>query len=381
MGVDDTDIYIIEDESTAQKIHGFKAPRIKSVLDILVNKVSPNFLILTNSDIYPNARKLMDMLPNVVLCAAFTRREIFSIDLCDFGPIKQYRGGLDIFSFGLTQLKKLWALIKDDVLADRMAFGVPGWDFYLGGLILSDAMQGKILDGTVFCHVSHLTTYRHVKEFEHYVARMKGMGVVEFSVHQDAVAEFAARIEQECKLNHRLSTLLHLIYHDNSKKDGLNIESSDIEFNMADLLNANIFHRMSDASQLVREALTEEINLVAFRSYFCKSPSIEIQFSQYLGCLYFLLFIKNKTKTLKLTSKYPPNNAHKAAVNNVLKLVNPLEARYYLVDIFCTEVIDSGIFNKNLLKAVALSCINDRERWLAAEISKLIMEYSYVRTA
>jgi hypothetical protein len=381
IGIDKADIYIISDEQTAQKNHGFKSPRIKPVLDILIHKIPFDFLILTNSDIFPNARKRMDIMSNVFTCAAFTRREIFSIELCDFGSVKQYRGGLDIFFFSKSALNKLWFHIKNDQLSDRMAFGVPGWDFYLGGFILSEALQGKILDGTVFCHESHLTTYRHVKEFEYYLEGMKLLGVCKSDLYQTAVAEFASRIEKECILNYKLSKFLYVFYHDNTKKADDTFDLTEINLDIDDLIKANIFYKPSDARFLVEKALFRKINLSAFLVYFCRSPSIEIKFGQYLACLYFLLTLKYRTGMLSLSTKYPVGNCHRLAIDNAMELTNQLEARYYLMDICCSEIIEHGIFNKNLLKAIALNCINDRERWFIAEILKIIRDYKNAQAA
>lgn len=380
-GLDEEDIFIINDEFTAKKIHGFNAPKIKPIIDILIHKIKPDYLILTNSDIFPNVDKPMSLLPNVLTCACFTRREVFAIELCNNSSFKHYRGGLDIFAFNDHSLLTLWMLIKDDDLAERMTFGVPGWDFYVGALVLSDKLQGKILDGTVFSHVSHLTTYSHVKEFDHYVSKMREMGLLGSYSCEDAAFEFAKRIEVECELNNKISTFLHLLYTDNLRVSDQDFNLSNVEFDIKDLLKADIFHNSSDCSILVRQAIEEEINLVAFKSYFCLSPSIEIQFCQYLSCLYFLLFIKNKMGHYKLTSKYPPNNNHKAAIVNVLKLTNSFEIRYYLIDILCSELICSGIINKNLLRAVAQSCINDRERWFVTEIITLIANNYVTPTA
>ncbi|KAF0162029.1 MAG: hypothetical protein FD157_4042 [Rhodocyclaceae bacterium] len=371
-GVDVLDIRIINENSSARNIHGINSPRIKPIFDALVRDLSLGSLIITNSDIFPRVSKKIELLQSIASCAGFTRREIVGLDLVDPATIKQYRGGIDLFHFGQSALRKLSVLLERDDLADRMAFGVPGWDFYLGGLILSDAMQGIVLDGSMFCHLSHKTTYRHVGEFSHYVEKLRTMGFVNSRSHEQAAAEFVSRIELECKRNHKLSVTLNSIYDETFRRSTIVEEPLACQINTGPLLEANIFYKSTDAPKLIQNVLAEGVDLVRFKTYFCKSPSIEVQFGQYLACLYFLLYIAIQTKAIKLTSKYPLGNAHKAAIANATRLGNRLEARYYLLDILSSEIIEYGIFNKNLFKGIALSCINSSERLLFTRIANLI---------
>lgn len=380
-GVAGTDIFRIAASSTAQGIHGIAAPRIKAVLHALVHKVKSDSLIIANSDIFPGIRKRMDALPKTFACAAFTRHEVFSIELSNSGSSKQYRGGLDIFFLRAASVQRLWALVENDDVAERMAFGIPGWDFYVGGLILSATMGGAILDGPFFFHASHRTTYQHIGEFAHYANKLKDMGFVTSLDYQQAADQFLLRIDSECRQNHGMSRLLGLIYSERPTRfatDGAGDRRFDLDAER--LQRADIFHRASDAVFLIRQALTKGIDVVAFKEYFCASPAVEIRFRQCLECLYFLVYVKAKSSGWQLSSKYPRTNSHVQAIDSARRLSSKLEMRYQLVGIFLTELIDYGIFNKNLFRAIALSCINDRERWLFEKIATLISERNRDRT-
>ena len=76
-----------------------------------------------------------------------------------------------------------WKLLEKDEIAERMAFGVPGWDYYLAATLSRREVGGAIMDGPFFWHQSHKTTYGNVDQFASYLPE----------AHRDGACHFVRR--------------------------------------------------------------------------------------------------------------------------------------------------------------------------------------------
>lgn len=213
-GVHPSDIYIIDDSQSSKLLHGSYSPRIKPVLNIVCSTFNPGEIIVVNSDVYPRLRKLPCGFFNRYSYSAFTRREVHSIFPFDAKKSLYYRSGIDVFYLNKHTLIELLNAFENDTLSDRMAFGVPGWDFFILALLITSPFAGLVADGSVFLHEIHKPTYTDASEFQNYIPRIALLGMVSSLFYKISAAEFSQRISDECESNAQFSQILDLVYGD-----------------------------------------------------------------------------------------------------------------------------------------------------------------------
>ncbi len=330
----------------------------------------PGMLFLANSDIYPNLTGLPHLMLSRDGAYAFARKEVLTL-ASTHRSTQIYRGGLDVFAIGADALEALWRVLSKDPVSERMAFGVPGWDYYMAAGIRHQNVNGQILDGPFFLHQSHCTSYSNVAEFNWYIPALKASGFVSTDNYVAAAEEFASYVNAQCTKNEDTSRKLQLCYDSFVFRDRGKVESipsAPIEiFKMVaeDPLLAVYLPRINE---LYLHITTNEISQLVLFSHMADSNSNVKKFSDYLRLLYLVVRIRRATKSFNVRKFYPVGNAHRAAIEQVLKTSDAMSRRFYHLDIVCNELIVHGILNNNDFEAIALSCINDAERQLVNAI-------------
>ena len=145
-GVSTSQIQKISKEQTATHLFNKQAPRILPILEYAL-RTDHDFFILTNSDIFPAHNNVVSShLVSFSESIAFTRAECPDLSLDTFMPKKFYRGGLDVFWFTKLRLQCVFKMLENAPVSQRMTFGVPGWDFFLGHIICKE-LDSPIMDG------------------------------------------------------------------------------------------------------------------------------------------------------------------------------------------------------------------------------------------
>lgn len=220
-GIDVKRLQQIEEDQTALQLFDKQVPRILPVLESAL-RTDYDFYILTNSDIYPaHGSVVSSHFADFSESIAFTRGECPDLSINSFTPQEYYRGGLDVFWFTRQRLQSVLVMLEQAPVSERMAFGVPGWDFFLAHLICKD-LDSPIIDGSIFLHQSHKNTYSNFDEFEFYSSEMKKSGHYSSEDFVALAHEFHLFIEQQCIANEKLAkTLEQTFYREPVMRDDL----------------------------------------------------------------------------------------------------------------------------------------------------------------
>lgn len=356
------------DEATALSIHGKPAPRIRPVLQLALDQLKPEYVFLTNSDIYPSFRKA----PLGIFCEypayAFTRKEVISIasgERCR----KMYRGGLDIFAFNATALAAICGFMEEESCADQMAFGVPGWDYFMGATVSRPEIGGIIADGTRFWHKAHRTTYSQIDQFSVFVPYLVKLGFVRSRECAPAAAEFAAHIDRQCRVHAGCSSMMELIYG-NFESGGPPALWADGLEEVYDIIgNDPLLHTCQDyIAELDCYLADPQMNIEGLQTYLLSSESPAGRFKELLVMIYLTLLVRGARVRRTPRTRYPAGNARMAVIRHILGHGSFYIRRCQLAELFFSEYFIYDILNRNDLKALALSCMNDAERSILRKI-------------
>lgn len=365
-------------EHTAEGVHGFPSPRIVPVLRDAHGRGAEG-VVLVNADIYPAIRKNAGAFAEFGNCAALTRNEVAALEVDPAVAGSPYRGGLDIFYFSREALGDLLPLLAAQPVAERMAFGVPGWDFYLGGHVISPALGGRFFDAGYLLHVSHPTTYSNVQEFEHYVPSLRQAGHVASADANGAAREFANLIHQQCEAHRTVAATMFLAYFDhNMERRRLATASTVPAHCVATVQRMNREMLPSQVLDPVEVAATATAAnpFTALKVLTSRNAVVQTRFVCGLRALYLALtlFPKSNRFPAKITSRYPRGNMHGKAIEGIKAVSDPEVSRHAVLSLFGNELVLYGIFNKQVLQYICLSCTSDEERKLVSKICKLIRE-------
>jgi hypothetical protein len=364
------EVFELDEDATAIQMHGTPAPRIRPVLQIVLEQMNPQYVFLTNSDIYPSFRKAPLTIFDSYPAYAFTRKEVISIE-CGEQCEKMYRGGLDIFAFNAHALATVCTLLHDEACSEQMAFGIPGWDYFMGATVSRPEIGGIIVDGIRFWHKAHRTTYSQIEQFSVFIPYLIRLGFVRSHSCGPAAAEFAAHIERQCRAHTQCATMIELMYG----KLGTTIPWSQ---KMDHLLPVYEIIQNDDSlnnyeehiAQLDKYITNPQMNLEGLQTYMLRSESQAARFQELLVMIYLTLLVRAAHGRRTLRTKFPVGNAHMPAIRHILSERSFYVRRYQLAELFFTEYFIYNILNRNDLKALALSCINDQER---AMLKKIIL--------
>lgn len=352
---------------TAQNLFGKPIPRILPILEGALQTDYDHF-ILTNSDIFPAHRKVIsDFLAKSFESVAFTRTECFSPTLNRFNSRVYYRGGLDLFWFSKSGLHQIVKRLRESMVADRMTFGVPGWDFYLGHVLCRE-LGCPITDGTVFLHRSHKISYGDIDEFGYYSQEMNRTGIYSSEDSTSLAEEFSNFIEQQCLENERISRLLKLTFYKRPKPFSI------LDDNTARTQNGNqeILEQYAQylSSINVPCAFTEEeLEVFTTRQRGDKEWATAIsllrhpdkRYSDWTRKLQLLLISMlctrhEKLKTLTFT--YPVGNKHSAALKQKITNHTDQDQQFSIFEMFASEMIDYAMVNENQIEMIDHGILN-----------------------
>lgn len=387
LGVPKSAICVIADQDTAVEQVGKPLPRVAPIISYVANTVNPGHLLLVNSDIYPAIRssRIVDGLSAIAGALALTREECHSVEAYQYGTSIPYRGGLDVFYLNREKLRKLNAMLEARDVSQRMTFGVPGWDYFMGALILSQDIGGRIMDGAVFLHPSHETTYASVSELRHYLADLRQLGVSTSDDPVVAASEFAQRINTESALAAPFADYLRRAYF---------VPTPTWEVPRPADEGRQVFATLAEAAPLLmrhqREPIVSSLaakcissgalDYLSGTSLFVTGTTYSLKFPQMLALICFYALCRARHGGEQFSLVYPRGNLHGKAVQMILDAtINSLDARkFMLAELFAQELIRHNIFNKELFKYLALSCGNSSERRLLEETLNCVRRLSDV---
>ncbi len=359
-GIDAADVIELAEGETATGLFGKAIPRILPVLNRAIT-YNTESIILVNSDIYPGHRKpISTYLATFAETIALTRNECIEIADIRYTDSYHYRGGLDIFFFTSSGLRKVFQSMTRQSVAERMTFGIPGWDLFLGHMIVFEH-NGLIMDGEVFFHQSHSTTYNQINEFGYYAKQMYKSGVYHNSGLTEIAAEFAAKIHNLCMKNSQYSRLLKMISYsrpvlpNRCEHDFQSVfQIEDDFYRILEEFEIDVTYYDNQIRYFIRNQL-DGINWSVAELYrnriFGHMPAI----NGYLLLLLLQLKIKEHANLLNLTDEYPANSLHGTALRQIRNKTTGKERLDCILRLFSSELLDHSIFNSNLFKFISLS--------------------------
>ena len=385
-GVPAACIVVLTSDDTAVRAHGFPAPRLMPVLRDVLARGVPSVLVV-NSDIYPALRRGSMVFDPLGPCSALTRNEVPALALGTAGASGPYRGGLDNFYFTHDALKRVLARLEREPVAELMAFGVPGWDFYLGAHVISPAVGGRICDADFLLHVTHPTTYSGVGKFAAYIPAIRDMGFVTSDDAAVAANEFAHEISTRCHANRRFSRELALAgadYAQEVTRATRRPASFSASVALIESMNRRLLpSRRVDPAAVVAGAADSANPMATLRGLLNRAAPPHDRFGAGLRALKVALLVLPVLGRFRkrLTVTYPKGNLHGKVIELILGTKDRDEFRIALLDVFSDELVTYGIFNRRVLECLCLCCENEEERRLVSSICHLIRESTHDRAA
>lgn len=357
----------ITDPETGKARYGKPVPLILSVLKIALAKNTKQHYILTNSDILYNGRK---PCVNGVLgskeAIALTRVEVKMIQSNKPTLLREgnYRGGLDIFVFTAKGLEETIALVeRSDTEVHDMAYGIPGWDYMIGGLILQK-LCGTIADGNLFYHKQHQQTYANLENFRPYVKALHSLDCIREAQDPVIAAEqFANIISNECIKHKKWSKSIELCYTKYTQKSSIQCGKASALLRFLPSQVKSICEQLIEETKASpRSSLAEYQSVIlgytdvgaAFREFhgiIATSPSLQIRTRQLLLLATILISIASSRKLLSLKWRYPKVNHHKQVVQPTIDYSK--ESRLYnIAQVFYSELLEHNIYNASVAKFI-----------------------------
>lgn len=358
---------------TAESLFGKPIPRILPILERALQSDHDHF-ILTNSDIFPAHRKVIsDYLAKSFESVAFTRTECFDLTLSRFNPQTYYRGGLDLFWFSQSGLQHVVKRLKSSLAADRMTFGVPGWDFFLGHLLCRE-LGSPIIDGPIFLHRSHKVSYWHIDALGYYLREMNKNGVYTAQDPTSLGIEFSEFIEQQCKHNVRISRLLKLVFYKTPTPHKIP------DFTVPEKRSENqeilrVFSKFLSSVNVACAFSDSELEVFTARQRDDKDWAIAVsllrhqdkRFSNWIRHLQLLLIslLCTEYKYLKtLTLDYPEGNLHSVALKQTVANEHGRSRDLSIFNLLASEMVTYGVLNLNLMKYIFTATAHSDEKAL-----------------
>ncbi|WP_406827624.1 hypothetical protein [Microbulbifer sp. ARAS458-1] len=355
-------VVIIDEEETASPLFDKRIPRIMPVLRRAIDLNFSNYF-LVNSDIYASHRKpVSSLLSSFGESVALTRNECVNLAYHKYSDSSPYRGGLDVFYFTKSGLRETFDKLSSSPVSERMTFGVPGWDYFLGHTILMRG--GLIMDGEVFLHQSHQTSYGAIDEFKYYSEQMLSSGLYREKEVASLAGEFAQKITTECERNFISSRLLKRMYYQGSLVTDLNVADdrlTSVIHSLTEILGSHgVSFSPTDAFRGFLCGQLQGVNWAAasaFRENEMRTlPVIQGGFILLLS----LVLINRELGRLRISTRYPDGSLHGVELQQIMTNTAGTDRLRHLLDLFASELIEHSIFNKELFKYFVLSSLSAR---------------------
>jgi len=382
VGLSDADLIELAPGETGKNMYRIPVPRILPVLYRVRHAAAGGPAMLVNSDLFPAIRSAaaLQHWANRAGALALTREECASPETHDFLVNRPYRGGLDAFLFSAEKLDLIIPALHDCAAAERMAFGIPGWDYLMGMLVRSPQIGGMIADSGMLLHESHAATYNTMDEFAHYLPDMARLTGLTLADPTSAAAQIAELIMRDCQKNTGISAIAKALYYQPPQDQAApGPRATTIAQTLLDLSPALswLLKGPAIARLAEREMASPRPSFSRASALFEVNPDPQYRFTQRLCATLFCLMCRNPG-SWTLTTRYPEGNLHGKVIRIILENCpegSPMR-RLEFAQIFGSEMIDHGIFNPRLYNYLVESCETDEERALLAAIWTNIRSFS-----
>lgn len=356
---------VLDPAETGRALFGKPVPRIAAVLDRLAAAWPDRPVLLVNADIFPALRdaRAVDLWRATAPAVALTREDCDLVELHDAGLAAPYRNGLDAFLFSPGALAAARAALARFPVAARMAFGVPGWDFLLGAVVLSGTVGGRIMDGAVLLHERHPQTYAGVAEFAHYVDAMHALGHTRAATAEGAAEAFFRTIVAECDAQAALAGIARDLSYRRPPPPAPSDRALDV---VALLLRvAPALRRTVDPLTLALLAdrrLRGEADLGRLRAVLAGDAGVSHAFAAELAAILLAL------ATAPAPPRVVPGRLAPLAVASAAQDGDAATRRLRLARLYGEALVERGVHDAALRDALVLSAVDDGEARLLAAI-------------
>ncbi|UOM34193.1 hypothetical protein [Acuticoccus sp. I52.16.1] len=359
----------VAEADSGRALFGKPTPRIAPLLAHLADALPERDILLTNSDIFPATRSadVTDIYLSQAPLAALVREETATYEASAFAARAPYRGGLDTFLIGAARLPAVNAALAQTPGAERMCFGIPGWDYLVGALMLS--LGGIIMDAGVLLHESHETTYANVDEFLAYVPAMQALGAAKGPSAAEAAFQFFQRIDHECRMTGAASRLARLKYYRQPTAvttDGARAATARFlaacPF-IAPTVNFAVLAALADD-------LAAEADMERAINVFTTGAGAQADFRAALAATVFALLCRGEAPP---RAPKPGDKRHtqKAAALTQVDSRDDWAERRAVARFYAAERVTHGIHNRAVYDYLILAAENDAERALVAMLNPM----------
>lgn len=375
LGLTEADILRLPVEDTGQALHGKPVPQILATLRCLREQPGTGPVAVVNSDLFPAMRcpaglgHWLDHFPAMAL----TREECSAAETVRFGDRAPYRGGLDAFVFSRASLAQVLERASVCDSAGRMCFGIIGWDYVMGALILS--VDGGFADSGLLLHERHPTTYSSMDEFAHYLPDMRRLARVETENPTEAAAIFQRVIEWECDRSAPLTARMQMMFLTPPRAatlpDAAAMALADRLLRLCPV-QGWVTRRGAIAHLAAEARAAGACDLPRARELFEVNPDPHHRFCQRLLAILFCLECRDlfTPGPVPVRTRYPEGNLHGAAIRHLrdLHVDDSRALQLEIASVFGAELVEHGIFNPRIFNYLVQGCECDDERLLLREI-------------
>lgn len=373
LGISPDSIIELSETETGLAIHGKRVPKIVSVLDKVANLFGDDIL-LVNSDLFPDADDgtFVDTWQEAGKLLAFVREDQLALGAYVTGLTRPYTNGLDAFLLPQEQFPTLLRQLKSIKVSERMCFGIVGWDFLMGALILRNG--GGIRNSELLMHEYHEATYTEISEFQHYNSAMLKLGFGVANDYLETAEDFAQTIDKHCVASLDEVPSVRLERKSELTDLGSDLRSfyQEMEAEMPDFLlsfgRSNVIGLLKTVESRVDLPISD-----VFRG-------IQRMETLNIFLLYMIIFIARWRLGVRcndvLRSDYPDGNAHAGMIDIIRRKFseNPAQLRNAIAELFFVELSEHSIFNKRIFNFLVHNCENDMERALMWKVRALGVE-------
>jgi len=344
----------IGDEDTMLPFGGRPMPRIVPLLERLLASQAEVALVV-NSDLFPAVSR--DPLPLMAAQAAasgYVRSDCSAVDEPAGTPKAPYHGGLDAFCFRAEGLADLVARLRQEPAAERMAFGVPGWDLYVGHEVL--AIGGRLMEARFLLHPRHAAGYSSIDPFAEQAAAMLASGRYAANDHVELAAEFVARIRAQCSRHLADSRMMQSALADPvppaAAQPGPGAADGGLQALPGSLVQA-------------QRARPDWRTLHLSHEYLAARGT---RLGVFLVALRAALALMHEQGRTGWTTHYPKGSAHAEQLQSFLGEADPVVRGERILDLLAIDLYEHAVLNLNLLKYLRVHCRHEQEERLFAAL-------------
>ncbi|MBK1688165.1 hypothetical protein [Rubrivivax gelatinosus] len=343
----------IGDEDTMLPFGGRPMPRIVPLLERLLAGQAEVVLVV-NSDLFPAvSRNPLPLMAAQAAASGYVRSDCSAVDEPAGTPKAPYHGGLDAFCFRTEGLADLVARLRQEPAAERMAFGVPGWDLYVGHEVL--AIGGRLLEARFLLHPRHAAGYASIDPFAEQAAAMLASGRYAANDHVELAAEFVARIRAQC-LRHLADTRMM---------------QSALADPVPPAVRADTDGRAPEQQTLPGSLVQAQKARPDWRTLHLSHEYLATRgtrLSVYLVALRAALALMREQGRTGWTTHYPKGSAHAEQLQSFLGEADAVQRRERILDLLAIDLYEHAVLNLHLLKYLRVHCRHEQEERLFAAL-------------